>query len=218
MRVNPFLIPVLFIVALLGTVFAAQSAGAWSTSGRSEVTANQLKPADLKGWMTIQQVSDGIGISQTELYTLIGVNSDIPASTALKDLEGILPGFEITSLKDELTARAGTSAITTPVASPIPAATAIAADTPVSVIAATPHATPTGLPAGTVLTGSEVKGRMTLREVSDQCAVPYEALLQSLHLPTDTDPSVALKDLVAQGKLAEVATVQQAVIALQMVQ
>ena len=142
MRVNPFLIPVLFIVALLGTVFAAQSAGAWSTSGRSEVTANQLKPADLKGWMTIQQVSDGIGISQTELYTLIGVNSDIPASTALKDLEGILPGFEITSLKDELTARAGTSAITTPVASPIPAATAIAADTPVSVIAATPHATP----------------------------------------------------------------------------
>ncbi len=221
MRVNPFLIPILFIVALLGTVFAAQSAGAWSTSGRTEVNANQLTPADIKGWMTIQQVIDGIGIPQAELYTLIGISSDISASTALKDLESIAPGFELTGLRDKLTARAGSSAITAPsaaLATPTPApivATLAVAATPMPAIAATPHATPTPLPAGTVLTGSDVKGRMTLREVSDQCAVPLAALLQALHLPADTDPAVAIKDLVAQGKLAEVATVQQAVTALQ---
>ena len=136
-------------------------------------------------------------------------------------LESIAPGFELTGLRDKLTARAGSSAITAPsaaLATPTPApivATLAVAATPMPAIAATPHATPTPLPAGTVLTGSDVKGRMTLREVSDQCAVPLAALLQALHLPADTDPAVAIKDLVAQGKLAEVATVQQAVTALQ---
>ena len=223
MRVNPFLIPILFVVALLGTVFVAQSAGAWSTSGRTEVNANQLTPADIKGWMTIQQVIDGIGIPQAELYTLIGISSDIPASTALKDLESIAPGFELTGLRDKLTARAGSSAITAPsatLATPTPApivATLVVAATPTPAVAATPtpHATPSPLPAGTVLTGSDVKGRMTLREVSDQCALPLDALLQALQLPADTDPAVAIKDLVAQGRLAEVTTVQQAVTTLQ---
>ena len=222
MRVNPFLIPILFVVALLGTVFVAQSAGAWSTSGRTEVNANQLTPADIKGWMTIQQVIDGIGIPQAELYTLIGISSDIPASTALKDLEGIAPGFELTGLRDKLTARAGSSAIiapsaalATPTPAPVVAATLVVAATPAPAVAATPHATPSPLPAGTVLTGSDVKGRMTLREVSDQCALPLDALLQALHLPADTDPAVAIKDLVAQGRLAEVTTVQQAVTTLQ---
>jgi hypothetical protein len=208
MRVNPFFIPILFVVALLGTVLVAQNAGAWSTSGRSVVSANQLTPADIKGWMTLQQVMDGIGIPQEELYPLIGIGSDVSANTALKDLESIVPGFEISVLRDKLTARAEASPIMTPSAPP-------ATPTPAPVIAATPHTSPTPLPAGTVLTGNAVKGRMTLREVSDLCAVPLDALLQALQLPADTDPAVAIKDLVAQGKLAEVTDVQQAVTTLQ---
>jgi hypothetical protein len=195
MRVKPLLVPVLFIVALLGTVFIAQAAGAWSTSGRTTVNAEQLKPADVKGWMTLQQVSDGIGISQPELYALISISPDIPAATALKDLESIAPGFELTVLRDKLTARAA----------------ALAGQAP----AAQVHATPTPLPAGTILAGSAVKGSMTLRDISTQCAVPLDSLLQALKLPADANPATAIKDLVAQGKLSEVTTVQQAVSTLQ---
>lgn len=104
MRVNPFLIPIILIVALLSTVFVAQRVGVWSVTGRTEVTEQQLAPADIKGWMTLQQVIDGTGLSQAELYQIAGIPADVPASTALKDVEGIVAGFEISTLRDALTA------------------------------------------------------------------------------------------------------------------
>jgi hypothetical protein len=104
MRVNRYLVPILFIVALLGTVFVAQSAGMWSTSGRTEVSTQQLAPADIKGWMTLQQVIDGTGLAQADLYRIAGIPADVPPTTALKDVEGIVAGFEISALRDALTA------------------------------------------------------------------------------------------------------------------
>jgi hypothetical protein len=56
---------------------------------------------------------------------------------------------------------------------------------------------------------------MTLREVSDQCAVPLDKLLAVLNLPLDTDPDVAIKDLISQGALGEVTVVKDAVVKLQ---
>ena len=47
---------------------------------------------------------------------------------------------------------------------------------------------PTPLPEGQILPADQIKGRMTLREVSDQCAVDLDALLAALNLPQDTDP------------------------------
>ena len=110
MKVNRYLIPILFIVALMGTIYVAQSAGVWSTSGRTEVSAQQLAPADIKGWMTLQQVIDGTGLAQAELYRIAGIPADVPTSTALKDVEGIVAGFEISALCDALTAELATPA------------------------------------------------------------------------------------------------------------
>ena len=105
MRVNPFVVPIIVIAVLLGTVFAAQGAGVWSISGRTEVKEQQLAPADIKGWMTLQQVIDGMGLSQAELYQIAGIPEDVPASIALKDVEGIVSGFDISALRDALTAK-----------------------------------------------------------------------------------------------------------------
>jgi hypothetical protein len=111
MKVKPLFVPVILIVALLGTVFVAQRAGLWSISGRTEVVADQqLAPADIKGWMTLQQVMDGLHMPQTALYALAGIPADVPPTTALKDVEGIVPGFEISTLRDALAANASAPA------------------------------------------------------------------------------------------------------------
>lgn len=102
MKVNPFLAPLLVIVTLLGSVLSAQALGLWSTSGRTAVNLQQMSPADIKGWMTLQQVMDGLGLSQTELYALANVPPEVPTSTALKDLEKIVPGFETSMLREVL--------------------------------------------------------------------------------------------------------------------
>ena len=74
---------------------------------------------------------------------------------------------------------------------------------------------PTPLPPGQVLPYDQIKGKMTLREVADQCAVPLAELLVALNLPANTNPAIEVKSLVADGKIAEVTAVREAVRVLQ---
>ena len=232
MRVNRFLMPGLLVAALLGTALVAQAAGLWSTSGRDTVDVTHMTPADIKGWMTLQQVIDGVGVSQAELYALAGIPADLPTSTALKDMEALVPDFSVETLRENLTAWAagpaeaggvpapvGTLVTPTTAPTPTPAATALAEPT------ATPTHVPgsgdgtgtgpTPLPAGQILPADQIKGKMTLQQVSEQCAVPLEALLKELGLPTTTNADTAIKDLVSQGELSEVTQVQAVVAKLQ---
>ncbi len=61
----------------------------------------------------------------------------------------------------------------------------------------------------------QIKGKMTLKDVGTQCAVPLDKLLQKLNLPANTSADTAIKDLIAQGKLSEVTDVQRVVAELQ---
>jgi hypothetical protein len=234
MRVNRFLMPVIVIVALLGTTFIAQAAGFWSTSGRDAIDMEGMTAADLKGWMTLQQVMDGLQISKEELYAAGGIPLDVSPDKALKDLEGIVPDFEISTLREKLAAPANPPAPAAPIepaplpaplpqptATPQPASTPLATATHTQPMTGTQHTGdgtgtgPTPLPPGQILPADQIKGRLTLRDVSDQCAVPLDQLLAALNLPPDTDPIVALKDLISQGKLSEVTAVKDAVAKLQ---
>ena len=215
MRINPFFVPIILIVALFGTVFTAQAMGQWTTSGKDAVNLEKLAPADLKGWMTLQQVVDGLKISQEDVYTAGKIPAEVPLTTALKDLEAIVPGFSVTGLRDAIAARLGG---TTTTSAPAPIATPMAtpAATPTHAPSGTSTGTgPTPLPPGQVLPASQIKGSMTLRAVSDQCAVPLAKILEGLKLAADTNPDTALRDLVSQGKLTEVTQVQSVVAGLQ---
>lgn len=223
MRVQPLLLPALFVAALLGTVFTAQAAGVWSVSGRSAVALDSLTPADIKGWMTLQQVADGLGLDLAAVYAAGGLPAGIAPATALKELEALVPGFETSAFREAL---AGGANLPTPVITPTPSPTPAPAIPTPTLIAHTGEgpglgqgdgtgAGPTPLPAGQILPADQVRGRMTLREVSDQCAVPLDRLLAALRLPADTDPAAKIKDLIAQGAFADVDAVQAAVAALQ---
>jgi hypothetical protein len=106
--------------------------------------------------------------------------------------------------------KAATSAPVTPVSTPV--ATTVV--TPLAKQTAT-HATPTALPTGRVLPADEIKGKNTLKKVSDQYAVPLDKLLAGLKLDPKTDPNTAIKELIAQGKFTEVTDVQKVLAALQ---
>jgi hypothetical protein len=216
--------PIIVIVALLGTTFIAQAAGFWSTSGKDSIDLENMTSADIKGWMTLQQVMDGLKISKEELYAVGGIPLDIPTETALKELEGIVPGFEISVLREKFAVPANPIEPLAPIEPPPlpqPTATPVATATHTQPITGTQHSGdgtgigPTPLPPGQVLPADQVKGRMTLGEVSDQCAVPLDQLLIALNLPPGTNPNIALKDLINAGTLAEVTVVKDAVAKLQ---
>ncbi len=218
MRINPLAMPVLILVALFGTVLTAQATGNWTTGGRVTIDPATMTAADVKGWMTLQDVMTGLQLPQEQVYAAGKIPSDIPPSTALNKLEALISGFSVTTFRDAL---AGKAAAPATVSTPAPAAPA-AASTPVPAATSTPAPKgtdggtgPTPLPAGQILPADQIKGRMTLREVSSQCAVPLDAILQKLNLPPTTSPDTAIKDLIAQGKLTEATEVQTVVAELQ---
>ncbi|MBL8095362.1 MAG: hypothetical protein JNL73_14425 [Anaerolineales bacterium] len=237
MRINPFIMPALTVTLMFGTVFGAQAFGLWSTSGRDSTALDALTPAAVKGWMTLQQVSDGIPIPLNELYPLMNIPADIPPATALKDLEAVVPGFEVSTLRTRLSAwLVG--------ATPAEATAVLPAEVPAMATARPPESSPTARttptpealsptathlpePLGGGAQGSgdgqgqiaacTIRGRMTLAEVSADCAIAPDVLLAALHLPAGTALETAIKDLANQGLVADVQTIQIAVATLQAV-
>lgn len=238
MRVNKYLMPAVVLVVLLGTVAIAQATGNFVTSGKGMVDLANLAPEDIKGWMTWQDISDGFAIPLEELYALLNVPADIPPSTAVKDMETLLEGFETSDVREALAAYLGVPYTAEgESAPPSSAEQATATPTPVATSAAptvAPQPTqihvpqgdgsgdpagdgtgPTPLPPGQVLSASEIKGRHTLAEIAQQCAVPLDQLYAALNLPVDLDSNTQVSSLTSLGLVAEVQTVRDAVATLQ---
>ncbi len=236
MRVNKWLVPTLALILMMGTVGVAQANGWWIVSGKEMVNVEQLTGgADVKGWMTLQQVADGVDIDTATLYAQLGLATDIPPETALKDLEKIVDGFEVSVVRDVVDVVLGKAPVAAAESAPVEA-------TPVpTVVAATPAPTPTTQPtaapavehapqgegAGTgtgtgeegvppaVTSALDIKGRHTLREIADATGIDLADLLAALELPADTDPGTAVRDLVEAGLVSEVEQIRTAVAELQ---
>lgn len=240
MTVNKLMLPILALLIFFGTIGVAQATGYWVVSGRQMFEDGTiLSGADVRGWMTLQQVADGVGLDVADLYGRLGLPDSIAADTALKDLEGIIPDFEVTTVRDavdiylglaepvsadqasvEGTAVPSETPIPTPTPEPATPQTPVAESTPIHVPLADGGGDglgtgPTPLPPGETLAAVDIKGRSTLQEIVDQAHVPADALLAALGLPPDTDMHTALKDLAADGRIVEVDAVRTAVAELQ---
>ena len=229
MRVNRYLVPVLALVLLLGTVGVAQLTGNWIVSGKELINVEQMtSSADIRGWMTLEHDAAALKIDLPVLCDLAGIPADISPATPLKDLEQIMPDFETSAVRDAVAVYLGEATPVAPTttvvaATPAPTPTPVATQPPITPTAvhlpqgdsAGTGAGPTPLPPVTRLAASEIKGRHTLQEIADQAEVPLDALLTELGLPPDADPAQAVRDLVESGQVAEVETVRAAVTALQ---
>lgn len=229
MRVNKWFVPVLAVALLLGTVGVAQATGWWIVSGKSMVDVqNMTSSADIKGWMTFEQIAAGFGMETSTLYAELGLPADLPPETALKEMESVVPGFEVSTVRDVIDAylgEDGTAAdsaereVAQPAPQPTTAPTAEPSPTPVAVDhvpvgdgSGTGDATGSGPAAPT--SAVEIKGRHTLQQIADSTGISLDDLLAALALPADTDPNVEVRSLVEGGAIAEVETIRTAVTAL----
>lgn len=227
MRVNKYWMPIIAIVTLLGAVFAAKAVGAWQTSGRDMIDPTRpLTSADIRGWMPLEYLMERLDLAQEQLYDLLGLPASTPPSTPLKDLEDVIEVSEVRAILAEhlgetLPDHEQDEHEATPTPEPMPTE----APTPASQDEHVPGqgqgqglgtgTGPTPLPPGQVLPAAEIKGRMTLREVSDQCAVPLADLYEALELPEDISADVSLRTLREQIEGFEVSVVRDVVAGLQ---
>jgi hypothetical protein len=99
MRVNKYLLPLIVIATLLGTVAAARATGYWQTSGRQMVNLKEgIHSSEIKGWMTLRDVSQGTGVPVDQLRLLLGLAPDTPESLQMRELEGLISVREVRAI------------------------------------------------------------------------------------------------------------------------
>lgn len=105
MKVSLWVTPVVSAVVLFGSIGVATISGDWVTGGRDQVVRRaQLTVDGVKGWMSLQQAADGLGVPVATLIELIDApeGASLSAATLFKEVEAQVPGFELTSFRDRL--------------------------------------------------------------------------------------------------------------------
>jgi hypothetical protein len=110
-RVNLAIYAALVLVLFLGVIESAKLAGVWSTSGKLTASGEQVQitgadPAEIKGWMTVDDVITAYHVPKEQFYAQFQIPADLPVTTPLKDIEPIVPDFSVTAVRDWLAARA----------------------------------------------------------------------------------------------------------------
>lgn len=198
MTVKRWIVPLIVIACLFGSVLVGRATGTWQTSGARLTDLSGAKVEDIKGSSTLGDVSAAFGIPLPELRTLLGIPSDTPPETKMKDLEQY---NEVDVVRNKVGVRLG-------VATPFPTSVATK---PAPV--ATPQ--PASGPQPTLLPASQIKGSMTLKEVSEQCGIPLEVLYKELKLGSNVPATTALKDLGTVAPGLETTQVRDVVAAYQ---
>ena len=211
-----WLAPLLFVAIMFGGIGISQATGQWVTSGRQAIaTGQKLTVDDLKGWMTLQEAADGLGIPLADLILAIGPppGVELKGDTAFKDIEALVPGFELSTLRETLRAK-----ITGAAVSGTTAPTSAAGATPSVPGPKTSH-TPTGTPSGTgggtgTGDGQAITGQMTLQQIAEANGLTPAAILAQAKLPADTPHDKPLRELTQSIPGFEVQAIRDAVAAL----
>ncbi|MEW6142722.1 MAG: hypothetical protein AB1597_06120 [Chloroflexota bacterium] len=108
--VNIFLFILIGLALFLGTCQGVQSLGWWSTlgggTGSEKATITGTNPEEIKGWMTIKQVIDAYKVTPEEFFKQFNIPAGTSPETPLNQLEKIVEGFSVTTVRDWLKVRA----------------------------------------------------------------------------------------------------------------
>ena len=110
MRVNPFIYGALILALFFGLIGGAKAAGVWSISGRMTASGEKVLPTgtsvnEIKGWMTLDDVSAAYKVPIAEILAAFNLPADTPGTTQIKSLES--DTFSTANLRTWLAARLG---------------------------------------------------------------------------------------------------------------
>lgn len=108
-KVGLFVYGIISLVIFLAIIQVAQALDFWSTSGGggggAKVAVTGTDPAEIKGWMTIKEVMTAYNLPVEEFYNQFKIPPGTPIETPMKDIEKVVPGFSVDSVRTWLTER-----------------------------------------------------------------------------------------------------------------
>jgi ferredoxin len=102
---KPLTVVLLVISIFCGSLLISKSVGLFDVLPKAITTESQISIEEIKGYMTIKDVSIGTGIEIKDLYKKFGIPDSVPENTKLKEVQTFVPGFEVETAKEKLESR-----------------------------------------------------------------------------------------------------------------
>lgn len=100
--VNPLANIILVISIFLGGIIITKAAGIYEVTPPKITSSTKLKAEEIKGYMTLEEISMAFKIDINELYEKLGIPTSIPKDTPLKEIKNFVPGFEVNTVRELL--------------------------------------------------------------------------------------------------------------------
>jgi len=99
---KPLTVIIIVIAIFFGGLLASKSVGLFNLLPKAITTGTKLSVEEIKGYMTLKDVSTGTGIEIKKLYEKLGIPDSVPADTKLKEVKNFVDGFEVEAAKEKL--------------------------------------------------------------------------------------------------------------------
>jgi len=83
-------------------VFISKTVGVFEVLPKQITGESKINVEEIKGYMTIKDVSNGTKLDIKEVYKKLGIPDSVPESTKLKDVKNFVEGFEVEQAKEKL--------------------------------------------------------------------------------------------------------------------
>jgi len=189
------------VVGLFVLVGAGQLAGKWQTKPAAvSITdaSGKPQPENIRGWMTLEEISKGYGMPLDELYRRAGIPAQVPASARINTIgREHRVDFEPDKVRDVVRNFLAKAAAVAAETRPAPARAKPAPVNPPAAKKVAVTAPNEGKKDHAPGSGEqEVKGFMTLNEIALKTGVPKAFLLNSVGLPPETNGRTPVRDWI----------------------
>lgn len=177
--ISPIVTWIIVLVLFFGSIFVTQKLGWYTNVPKPIVAGEKISIEEIRGFMTLQDVSTGLQIDLKDLYTMLGIPEAVPPTTKFKELSTFVPGMTDEKAKEILEKNLG---------KPISEETK---EKEGYVETVEPHEwldEPTKEPV-------ILKGYMPLSDIAKILNISIEELYQRLKLPSTVPPSTILKQV-----------------------
>jgi polyferredoxin len=99
---KPVFVLAFVILLFFGGIGITKLAGIYQTIPSKITSETKITPEEIKGYMTLEEVSKALKIDLNELYKKLNIPDSIPKDTKLKDIKNFIPDFEVEEARETL--------------------------------------------------------------------------------------------------------------------
>lgn len=100
--VKPISILVLVVLLFFGGIGTTKLIGIYQTTPAKITSETKITAEEIKGYMTLQELSLGLKMNLNDLYKKLNIPSSVSKDTKLKDIKNYVPGFEVENAREIL--------------------------------------------------------------------------------------------------------------------